>query len=120
VSAFTRADAKMQSIALGAGVHPAHVGPVLDHLAKSYVAARTSGRMSKSELEGLTDAHHAEHIRRIVAANPETHVHYKPPSPTGDNADHEGVPVPPPGKTFKPGKKNTATRAELRASGVRY
>jgi len=121
VSASERIDAKMGSLALGAGVHPKHVGRVLDHLATSYSDARTSGRMSKADLEGLTDAAHAEHLRRIVAANPETHVHYKPPAATGDHADHEGgVPVPPPGKTFRPGKRNTATRAELRASGVRY
>jgi hypothetical protein len=114
---FAAQDQKMSNLALGAGCHPDHVGRVLDHYAQALV-----DHGDDVDLGALTDAHHAEHVRRIIRDNPQVHVHYKPPTPTGPHADHEegGVPTPPPGKTFKPGKPNSATRAELRARGVRY
>jgi hypothetical protein len=117
---FERTDQRMRAIALGAGVAPASVPRVLDHYAKTLQKHVDAGDVDPDE---LTDAHHAEHIRRIVASNPETHVHYRPPEPTGPHADHEGdsrAPSPPAGKTFKPGQKNTATRAEMRKRGVTY
>jgi hypothetical protein len=105
-------DARMGSIALGAGVHPAHVEEALDELANRYADA--------DDLDGRTDAHHGEEFRRILADRPELHAHYQPPEAIGPHADHERVPRPPKGKTFAPGKKNTASRAELRKAGVRY
>ena len=114
---FAREDQKMKALALGAGAHPACVEKVLSHYAK------TLDKHDDVDPNTLSDAAHAEHLRRIVASNPETHVHFQPPPPVGPHADHEGdprVPRAPKGKTFAPGKSNSASRAEMRARKITY
>jgi hypothetical protein len=108
-------DAAMANIALGAGVHPAHLDEALTAIGKKYAA------LPGDELSEKTAAHHGEEFRRLLAnERPEWHAHYSPPPATGPHEDHQGAPRPPPGKTWKPGKSNSASRADLKKAGINY
>ncbi len=107
--AFERDDQRLQALALGAGIHPKHVQRALDHYAATLKKHVDAGDV---DVDQLTDAHHAENLRRVVAENPSIHVHAKEPAPVGPHEDHE---------SFAPGKTNEKTvRARLKAKGISY